>query len=67
MKQAYNRKPPEEIVTILADKYCVSNRYVQMVISGERTNAPILEDYMIYKQEHNHLLTAVKKAVPFLN
>lgn len=65
LKQQVNRKTPEEVVQILADKHDVSERYVQMVISGERKSETILADYMFYKQEHNLLLKSIKQAVPF--
>lgn len=59
------RKIQEEIVEIIASKHGVSDRYVRMVISGERNNELIFSDYMFYKQEHNLLLNAVKNLVPF--
>lgn len=64
-KQAQYRKKPEQVVQVLADKYDVSERYVQMVIDGTRKHEAILTDYLTYKQEHNLLLKAVEKAVPF--
>ena len=65
--QKPKRKKPEEIVSILADKYGCSTRYVQLVISGERTNEEIFNDYMKYKEEHNLLLKSVKQVMPFDN
>jgi hypothetical protein len=64
-KQYRNRKKPEEVVQVLADKHGVSKRHVQLVISGDRNNQEILEDYLTYKESHNLLLQAVLKAVPF--
>lgn len=64
-KQATKRKKPEEIVKILADKYRVSERYVNMVISGDRNDEEIFADYMTYTEEHNLLLEKVKELVPF--
>lgn len=64
-KQAQTRKKPEEIVKILADKYEVSTRYVNMVISGDRDHSEIFADYMFYSENNNLLLKAVKEAVPF--
>lgn len=64
MKQLPKRKKPEEIVAILADKHGKSERYIQLVISGDRTHEQILEDYLLYKEEHNLLLQAVKKVAP---
>jgi hypothetical protein len=63
-KQTQKRKIAEEVVRILADKHGVTERFVQMVISGEKNNEEILTDYLFYKQEHNLLLQEVKKAVP---
>jgi len=67
LQQQPKRKKPEEIVSILADKYGVSQRYVQMIISGDRNNENILIDYLEYKQEYNKLLEIVKQVVPFDN
>jgi hypothetical protein len=67
IKQQQKRKTQEEVVAILADKYHVSERYVQMVISGDRDHKEILEDYLFYKQEHNLLLQEVKKVIPPIN
>lgn len=64
-KQQLDRKKPEEIVQLLADKHGVTKRYVQMVIQGDRKNEEILADYLTYKESHNLLLAAVLKAVPF--
>ena len=69
-KQQQKRKTPEEVVAILAEKHYVTERFVQMVISGERVQSDILEDYLNYKQQHisllnNLLVKAVEKAVPF--
>ncbi|MGQ0738254.1 MAG: hypothetical protein ACT4OJ_04270 [Bacteroidota bacterium] len=66
-KQTGRRKPQEEIVSILAEKYSVSERYVQMVISGDKKSEAILEDYVSYKEANNLLLEEVKRVVPFLN
>lgn len=66
-KQAARRKPQEEVVRILAKKYEVSERYVQMVISDGITSNAIFSDYMDYKERHNALLLEVEKTVPFLN
>lgn len=67
IKQGQFRKKPEEVVQVLADKYDVSKRYVQMVINGDRKNDAILEDYLFYKEEHNHLLREVKRIAPSFN
>lgn len=67
LKQTAKRKTPEEVVGILAEKWEVTTRFIQLVISGEKTHEGILEDYMIYKQEHNLLLKAVKQVAPFVN
>ena len=72
LKQVQKRKTAEEVVSIIAQKHSKSNRYVRMVISGERNNPAILEDYITYKQKHksilnNLLVKAVEKAVPFYN
>lgn len=64
-KQGQTRKKPEEVVQLLADKYDVSKRYVQMVINGSRLNEQILADYLEYRQQHNRLLEAVRTLVPF--
>ncbi len=64
-KQTMNRKKPEEVVQVLANKHGVTERHVRMVIAGDRNNQAILEDYLVYKESHNLLLEAVKKAVPF--
>jgi hypothetical protein len=64
-KQYSNRKKPEEVVQVLADKHGVTKRHIRMVISGDRKNETILDDYLSYKESHNLLLEAVKKAVPF--
>jgi hypothetical protein len=66
-KQARRRKPQEEVVSILAKKYQVSERYIQMVISGESNSQDILEDYLEYKQKHNSLLQEVMRISPFMN
>lgn len=66
-KQAARRKPQEEVVRILAKKYEVSERYINMVISGDYTSEDILADYLGYKEKHNALLMEVEKTVPFLN
>lgn len=63
-KQTSKRKIAEEVVRVLADKHGVTERFVQMVISGEKKNEDILTDYLFYKQEHNLLLQEVKKVVP---
>lgn len=66
-KQAARRKPQEEVVRILAKKYEVTERYIQMVISGSCSSDDILSDYLEYKEKHNALLLEVEKTVPFLN
>ncbi len=65
IKQASKRKKPEEIVQVLAHKYDVTTRFVQMVISGDRTHPEIFADYMTYTEENNQLLQAVKELCPF--
>lgn len=67
IKQGRNRKKPEEVVQVLADKYDVSERYVRMVISGDRKNEAILEDYLFYKEKQNLLLREVKRIAPSFN
>lgn len=64
-KQQKERKKPEEIVQLLADKHGVTKRHIQLVIQGDRKNPEILADYLTYKESHNLLLAAVLKAVPF--
>lgn len=64
-KQQSKRKNQEQIVSIIAEKYRVSDRHVQLVIAGDRQNEEIFADYMFYKQEHNELLEKVKELVPF--
>lgn len=64
-KQARKRKPQEEVISLLASKYSVSTRYINMVISGDEKNKAILADYIAYKEEHSKLLEAVKQLVPF--
>jgi hypothetical protein len=57
----------------VATKHGVTMRYARMVITGERSNDGILEDYMSMKEitdciEHiqdNPLMEAVLAAVPF--
>ncbi|MBN8668734.1 MAG: hypothetical protein J0M30_14650 [Chitinophagales bacterium] len=64
-KNKVNRKKPEQVVAILAEKHRVSKRYVNMVISGERQNEEILADYLTYHEEHNLLLKSVRETVTF--
>lgn len=74
-KQQARRKQQEEVVAILAEKYNLTTRRIQMVITdGSRED--ILLDYLAYKEKHdqllldvkhNKLLAAVAEAVPFLN
>lgn len=67
VKQYPKRKKPEEVVKILAEKYGVTRRLVQMVISGDVNRPDILDDYMEYLEKHNELLKSVKKVAPILN
>lgn len=66
-KQTLMRKPPERVVKILAEKYEVTERYIQMVISGDYSREDILLDYLNYHEKHNLLLEEVKRIVPVLN
>lgn len=66
-KQTVMRKPQERVVKILAEKYEVSERYIQMVISGDYSREDILLDYLSYHEKHNLLLEEVKRVAPVLN
>ncbi len=72
--QIPKRKKPEEIVKILADKYGLSERQVQRIISGDSENEQVFSEYQTYTELHNELLglvgqnkllDAINKAVPF--
>ncbi len=43
----------------------VSNRYVRMIINGERQNEDVLSTYMFIQEGENKLLREAKLLVPF--
>lgn len=43
----------------------VSDRYVRMIINGERTNDEVLSTYMFIQEGENKLLQQAKLLVPF--
>lgn len=43
----------------------VSQRYVQMVLNGERENSEVMEVFMEISEGEDALLAEVKKLVPF--
>lgn len=64
-KQVPRQPKRDETAAVVAAKHGVSDRYVRMVMSGDRENQAILDDCIEYRQRKNLLMHEVLKLVPF--
>lgn len=70
MEEKFNNQYPpqkrnDETARVVAGMYGVSERYVRMVMDGERDNDEILAACIEYKNGKNLLVEAVRSMIPF--